>query len=460
MGKKLTIEYVRQFFKDHGCELLSTEYINNSTALNYICKCGEIGNTMFNNFKKRLRCDKCGRSTQRTNFIKNKVNNGASLAVNSPHLLFEWNYLKNSIIPEEITYGSGVKVWWICSNGHEWEATISDRTSKNNGCPYCSKRRVSIDNCLSTTNISLVEQWCFSKNKITPEEVTNGSTVKVWWKCEKGHEWESIIRDRAIYGTGCPYCSNNFLVFENSLRSVKPKLCEEWHYDKNKELTPDIIHSKSNKKVWWVCEVGHEWKTSVNSRCSGNNGKGTNCPYCAGNKLDIKNSIMNRSPELANEWNYEKNILKPSELSCGSGIYVWWKCSDGHEWKTSPLNRKKSGCPTCKISSGERAIKQFLELNSFHYEFQYRLDDCKRERVLPFDFAIFNKGALFMLIEFDGIQHFKPIEVFGGEKAFQYTKNNDKIKNKYCKDNSIRLLRIKYNDNIEKVLSEELGCNY
>ena len=82
---------------------------------------------------------------------------------------------------------------------------------------------------------------------------------------------------------------------------------------------------------------------------------------------------------------------------------------------------------------------------------QYSFDDCKHIYVLHFDFAIFKDDKIIGLIEYDGRQHFEPIEFFGGEKGFEQTKKRDEIKNAYCKINNIPLLRLPYNIPINKI---------
>jgi hypothetical protein len=97
---------------------------------------------------------------------------GRNLQVANPDLAKEWHPTKNgSLTPRDVTPRSGKKVWWVCSNEHEWEATISHR-SQGSGCPYCSGNRVCDDNCLQTINPALSEQWHPTKNDtLTPKDV-------------------------------------------------------------------------------------------------------------------------------------------------------------------------------------------------------------------------------------------------------------------------------------------------
>ncbi len=96
--------------------------------------------------------------------------------------------------------------------------------------------------------------------------------------------------------------------------------------------------------------------------------------------------------------------------------------------------------------------------NNIIFQKEYSFSDCKSKnnRVLRFDFAIFDKdNKLIKLIEFDGEQHFKPIKYFGGEDYFEYIKENDTIKNNYCINNNIELLRIPYTQ-LKKLKFEDL----
>ena len=270
-----------------------------------------------------------------------------SLLFFNPERAKEWNFERNGdLMPEHFAANSNKKVWWKCSQGHEWQATISDR-NRGNGCPYCAGQKVIIgENDLQTINPSLVKEWNYEKNDgLTPADVMSNSAKKVWWKCSKGHEWQAGIADRNR-GRGCPYCSGRYPIKgENDLQTVNPTLAQEWNYEKNSGLTPMDVLPNSNKKIWWKCSKGHEWQAGIADR---NRGRG--CPYCAGKKvLKGFNDLLTINPSLAKEWNYEKNNgLTPADVTPNSHIKVWWKCSQGHEWQATIAHRNRgSGCPVC-----------------------------------------------------------------------------------------------------------------
>ena len=194
---------------------------------------------------------------------------------------FSWNYGKNNgLAPSDVLPNSDKKVWWKCGNGHEWQATIGNR-SKGRRCPYCAgKIALKGFNDLQTVNPVVSREWDYEKNSgLTPSDVLPNSNKKVWWKCSKGHAWQAVISDRNT-GHRCPYCvGNKVLKGFNDLQTVNPTLSSEWNYEKNIGLLPEEIAPNSNKKVWWKCQRGHEWQAII---CNRNRGNG--CPQCAREK--------------------------------------------------------------------------------------------------------------------------------------------------------------------------------
>lgn len=392
--------------------------------------------------------------------IGQKVNETNSLAKLMPNLAKQWHPTKNNILtPNNVTITSNNRVWWLCDRGHEWQSYISNRKKKEYGCPYCSGRNATKENCLATINPDLAKQWHPSRNgTITPFDVTPSSGKKIWWLGKCGHEWDSKIDARAK-GYGCPYCSNQRLCLENSLGYLNPKLAEEWHPTLNKNVTPYDVMSGAGKRVWWKCKSkGHEWQAAIVDR----NG-GTECPYCTNKKICIDNCLVTIRPDIAKEWNKEKNeSITPYDVFPNSTRKIWWICSIGHEWRATANSRysQDSGCPVCNESKGEKRIYNFLLKHKINHIRQYRIKECRNRYPLPFDFAIFNlSGDLESLIEYDGEQHENPRDVFGGKKQWLRTQENDQIKTEFCLKNNIALIRISYNqyEDIETILENRLN---
>ena len=148
----------------------------------------------------------------------------------------------------------------------------------------------------------------------------------------------------------------DFVHKNNSVLEKFPELSIEWDYDKNGTLTPSMFSYASSMKVWWICPLGHSYESTISSRTYNNCG----CPYCAGKKvLKGFNDLLTLDPQIASEWDYEKNyglvnkqqedISTPDKVTLSSGYNVWWICSVcGKEFYTSPNNRHKGhGCPIC-----------------------------------------------------------------------------------------------------------------
>ncbi len=217
----------------------------------------------------------------------------------------------------------------------------------------------------------IAKEWDYDKNfPLTPDKVAAHSGRKVWWVCENGHSYSSVISSK----TGgekcaCPVCSgkgsgaykNGVYIGLHSLGKERPEIAIDFNEVKNVVSAFEIAVS-SNKKIWWKChECGHEWQTKLNNRTSSLN---TGCPACARrlnkngktrvqNLVAKKGSLLDHNKTLCEEWCYDKNValgIEPNEVTTGSNKKVWWKCrACGHEWEALINNRAKkgSGCPCC-----------------------------------------------------------------------------------------------------------------
>ena len=150
---------------------------------------------------------------------------------------------------------------------------INDRTEINELVISSEKNKN-----ITVTHPSIAEEWNYEKNGyLKPEYVTYGSTKKVWWKCNKGHEWIASINNRCGKNRGCPICANVKIVDGvNDLKTLYPYIANEFDIVKNYPLVPNKIGSRITKKVWWRCnKCGFEWEAPVSWRT-----KGHGCPNC------------------------------------------------------------------------------------------------------------------------------------------------------------------------------------
>lgn len=203
---------------------------------------------------------------------------------------------------------------------------------------------------LIETHPELVKQWDTVKNgNLKPQDFTAGSNKKVWWKCKNSsdHIWQACISSRAN-GSGCPFCSGRKASTTNSLTAKFPEIAKQLHPKRNYGIKATDIVSGSNKKYWWKCSEGddHEWETTPDSRTRYNQG----CPVCSNHKVVESNCLQTTHPELAEQWDYDKNKpLVPKQVHSGSDKKVGWICSLKHHWDASIRKRvtEKTGCPEC-----------------------------------------------------------------------------------------------------------------
>lgn len=294
------------------------------------------------------------------------VSDKNSLACVYPDIAKQWHSEKNGELkPSDVMPASHKSVWWVCDKGHEWRTAVKARTSGSE-CPVCTNRKLCPgENDFGTTHPELAAQWHPTKNeRLTPADVFAGSGRKVWWVCGKGHEWQSRINARATAGSSCPVCAGKVTVAgENDLASAYPELAAQWHPTKNGTLTAQMVTPLSNRRIWWVCEHGHEWQCEVAHRVAANSG----CPYCAGRRvMPGFNDLATREPKIAAQWHPKLNgALTPQMVTSGSSKKVWWQCAEGHVWCAVVYSRtgpKRTGCPVCAGRVNRRRTQRYAEI--------------------------------------------------------------------------------------------------
>ena len=361
----------------------------------------------------------------------------------NPGLIDEWDYKENKgIDPHTIGPNSNIKVAWVCKKGHHWRAVVSQR-NRGIGCPICSNKLIVPGvNDFATVHPELLAEWNYKKNVgISPDSVPPSGAKKVWWICSKGHEYQATLNKRHN-GTGCPYCcGNKLLPGFNDLQTIYPEIAASWDYVKNGELKPNGITAHNNTRIWWRCERGHSWRTSVDNRA-----KGKGCPHCSGRIITSgSNDFSSLHPAIAAEWDYKKNKTDPTTIGGKSAIYAWWLCQIcGYSWRASVSNRVAgTGCPKC----ARRTHSSFPEQAVFYY-IQKAYPDAINGYKELFD----NQKELDIYIP-----SMKIAIEYDGKAWHKGSKNHEKEKAKYesCVKAGITLIRIK--ENIEN--EDEKTCD-
>ncbi|MCG7980982.1 MAG: zinc-ribbon domain-containing protein [Candidatus Thiodiazotropha endolucinida] len=313
-----------------------------------------------------------------------------------PALLKEWDFEKNAEISlGEIRINSNKKVHWICSTNpkHKWEAQVRVRAVENHGCLYCKGKKVLREESFAAKQPELLKEWDYDANVgLDPWKLSEFSNKRVSWVCvnDPDHKWSSSISSRSRYQSSCPTCvrktQKERIKGDRSLSTNFPKIAAEWNFEKNTIDISDVTYG-SAQPVWWRCsrDPSHEWEASVASRTNKRGGK---CPYCSGSRVTEQNSLQSLYPEVAKEWNDERNEgLSPDTIKKASGRKVWWRCSNdpSHEWEAVVKNRTTlgSGYPICEAENRylRLAHSQFgasSEATNYHVVFKVNLSNIEK----------------------------------------------------------------------------------
>lgn len=198
-----------------------------------------------------------------------------SLATVNPALALEWHPTKNSpLTPRNFTQSAKPKVWWQCSEGHEWKAAIYSRNLGGHACPYCAGRKATKKDNMAVTHPWMAALFHPTKNEdFTPQNLKAGTGRLVYWQCHCGYEWQQT-GDKLSRLTiePCRRC--------RSLATKRPDIAAMWHPTLNGNVTPTDVTFSSGINRWWRClnDEKHTWQASPNNMTAKN--RKTLCPHC------------------------------------------------------------------------------------------------------------------------------------------------------------------------------------
>ena len=298
---------------------------------------------------------------------------------------------------------------------------------------------------------------------ISLEEYVSSKTP-IFHKCNVcGEEWKATP-ESILAGRRCPQCTKK----EISLKKTKT---HKVYSEQVKEIWGDKIiiidkYVNDSTKIKHKCNVcGEEWYVKPNDILNKHG-----CPQCA---AKTRRETLSSAHKLANinSFNRSKNnflnklkivlndCVEPLEEYKGSTTKIKVRCKEcGRIWETKPnYLLTGNGCVCSKKSKGEKKILGFLRSRNIEPEIEKEFDELVGVggRNLRFDFFIKEKNVL---IEYQGKQHYKSVDRFGGEKALEISKIHDELKRQFCIEHNIKEIEIPYTEykNIESILTEEL----
>ena len=281
--------------------------------------------------------------------------------------------------------------------------------------------------------------------------IYSASKDKVKIVCKKHGIFEQTP-DSHLHGHGCFTCSvertkigklKKLFAFIESANTIHG----------NKFDYSNVVYGGSHKKVLIICKIHGIFEQTPDSHL-----RGRGCPRCVNRNKTTEIFIDESNLIHDYKYNYSlTNYINPHEKVCII-------CPLHGKFTQIPNSHLRgSGCPSCNSSKGEIKISIFLKQNNIQFIREKKFVDCKNKYCLPFDFYLPKNN---ILIEYDGIQHRKPVKFYGisaetANEKFNKTLQNDKIKNYFAKNNSIKLIRIscdvdEINDYLKNYLDELL----
>ena len=335
---------------------------------------------------------------------------------------------------------SAILTLWCGEDGHKYQTTTYANLIYKNGfkCKDCIKDKYINMFCRKLKNIEL------NLIEIIEYKSYDYRKTLLLVSCGKHNPFE--VRGKQVEREVC-YCKE--CRKEENIKKIRKEFSE-------KKL--EVLDIKYNEKDYTMSKVKVRCKNNCHKPFTTSLNKlRYSLPKCKDCEKERKILIMKNEVEKRNFIFYgvEKFI---QEDYIKSIIKVGCKTNKSHIFKIRFSNFKydNRGCPLCNESKGEQRIEEILIENNIKYVYQYKFKNCKFKQQLPFDFYL---PQYDILIEFDGEQHYQIIEYFGGLDGFIDRKIRDTIKNIYCQQNNIKLIRIPYwdFDNIEDILIKELN---
>lgn len=348
--------------------------------------------------------------------------------------------------------------------GVEFTKTYTNYYKEKNkdriACEKCKSKKAH-DNIKEQTVSAMYNKFVYACNILgydpvsTIDEYENASS-KMSYLCPK-HGLQTSIVDRIANGKGCRECAiesnanKRRKTIEEVISIVESK-------NNNKILNPEDYINMRTKNLYILCGSCNNINLRSLESVQSSSGK---CCSCA-------------SSEVAKQWMYTPQqvkeiiesinhniLLNPNEYIGIKDANLKIQCGLCHNIYKTSLESYKSGfricCPECSksISNPERIIINYLNNNNISYEYQYTFSDCRYKSLLRFDFYI---PSMKLAIEYNGEQHYKPIDFYGGDQSLIETQKRDDIKINYCINNNIDILIISCADKkyILDILNDKL----
>ena len=438
MAKRKTNEEINNEIKlltKNEFELVG-EYITNRIKIKIKHnKCGNIFEKDLLHFRKRQFCPYCkgidGIKNRDSNSFKEEIKN---LTNNEYKVLGDYVNIHTKV---EFKHNK-------CNN--TFLSTPNNFLKVENKCPYCRKRNV--NNKKKTTDEFKKEIFNLFGNEYSVLGKYINSQTKIDIKHNLCNNTYQTTPNIILKGHKCPYCQNKKKKTTEEFMNEISLLDDSNEYQllseyKNNKEKINFKHLLCNK----------EFKMRPNDFLNG-----YRCPHCYGNTANKKTTeeikekiykLVGDEFSMIDEYINCREKIKLRHNKCGTEFLI----------KSNEFIVLGNRCPYCKSSKGEKLIQNFLEKNNIKFISQKRFNNCRDKLPLPFDFYLEDYN---LCIEYDGEFHYEVKKFVEGKdynkQQLELTQKHDRMKNEYCENNNIKLLRISYKekDDIERIIDEAL----
>lgn len=439
MSKKKTHEeYVAELaIKNPNVEVVG-QYVDNRTKILHHCLIHDVFWMVApSNVLIGRGCLECRKEKIRKSKLKTHEEYVIELAISNPTVDVVGDYID-----------AKTKISHLCKIHNVLWDISPDGALAGYGCPECHKERKSLS--MRKTRLEYIAELSIKNPTVKLIGEYINATTKTLHYCTIHDEYWDISSECALRGQGCSYCrierlkeamtwTHEYYVEKLSVNNPDVEVVGAYI----NTITPILHYCKKHKLYWDIAPYSAL--------------QGCGCPECHKERISTK---LRKSQEQ-----YEIDVanVNPDIIVVGEYVHshlpLLHECKKcGFVWPAHPsgiLNGE--GCPQCRESRGEKDIKKYLNIHNISYIPQYRFKDCKYKKPLSFDFYLPQYNTC---IEYQGEQHYRVVDFFGGKDEFELRKKRDEIKRNYCYSNNIRLLYISYREDIAQVLDEFFSFEY
>lgn len=306
---------------------------------------------------------------------------------------------------------------------------LSSKDGSKGNCPLCAKKILTKDEFIQKAREVHGDKYEYD-NVVYVKESEN-----VIIHCKIHGDFEQTPKSH-LKGNGCSSCSGlKQLTTEEFIQRAKKVHGDRYNYSESEYIN-------SNTKIKIICKEHGPFYQTHTIHCSGNG-----CSKCSGMHNKTTEEFITELEKIyGDKYDYKDVVYVNNRTK------VLLHCPTHGEFLKTPKELlKNTGCPKCRCSKGEHKIDSILTEAGFEFETEKTFEGCFYKTKLRFDFYLPYQN---LCIEFDGKQHYEPVKIFGGEESFKELQKRDKIKEEFCKNNGIDLIRIRYDEDIIQKIEE------